>query len=115
MAKTTIAKATFFTITTELPVKAMVVSNTIKGLDVYELEEYFKELLQALNPNDHLSNIKIDYDNCHSLMKQAYTCNASLEDYFKTIDEEGNRAVNFSFGFVDINNMQQFVQGLNTL
>ena len=115
MAKTTIAKATFFTTTIELPVKAIVVSNALKGADVHTLEEHFKELLQALNPNDYLPNIKTDYDNCRILMKWAYTCHASLENYFKSIDAEANRAVNFSFGFVDINEMHHFVQGLNTL
>ena len=115
MAETTIAKATFFTTNIELPVKAIVVSNSLKGADVHELEEHFKELLQALNPNDYLPNIKTDYDNCRILMKWAYTCHASLENYFNSLDAEGNRAVNFSFGFVDINEMHHFVQGLTTL
>lgn len=115
MAKTTIAKATFFTTTIEVPVKAIMLNNEIKDLDVLELEEYFEDLIQSIDPHDYLPNRKSDYEKCRILTKWAYNCNASLENYSNSLDAKGNKVIKFSFGFVDMDEMQYFVNGLNIL
>lgn len=109
MAKTTIAKATFFTTTIEVPVKAIMIN---KEISVRE----FEDLLQSIDdPHDYLLNCKSDYKKCHILMKWAHNCNASLENCSTSLDAEGNKVIKFSFGFVDMDEMRYFVNGLDTL
>ena len=115
MAETTIAKATFFTTNIEVPVKTLMLKSTLKDFDVRELEENFEDMLQAIDPHIYSPNRKFDYEKCHILMKWAYNCNDSLENYSNSLDVEGNKVINFSFGFVDMDEMQYFVNGLNTL
>ena len=89
MAETTIAKATFFTTTIEVPVKAIVLNNALKDSDIWELKEYFEDLHQSIDPHDYVPNRKSDYEKCCILMKWAYNCNASLENYSNSFDVKG--------------------------
>lgn len=117
MAKTTTVKATFFTTTIEVPVKVLILSNTLKNLDIFELEHHFARLAHTQQPNNYFrgSNIQSDYEKCRIAMKWAYSCNASLENYSNSIDADGKKVVKFSFGFTDINSMLNFLRDLDSV